>query len=257
MMGRPHIEFIDALGVERVPITNGPFAGASQRVLSADVDGGGDSTALVHFQPAWSGDLTPCERPVELLVLDGTLIVAGSICGPGVHAFVPAGRPGSTLASTHGCVALVMLEPAGAPGGDLAIVDSNDMSWTSPPVDGPVPQGIVVKRLRIAPGSGDVSWVAAVVPGWRESRAEVHETVEECLMLKGDILLGRLGVMGPGSYFWRPPRVEHGPMFSLNGGLFFFRSKGGGLTTRHVPVPEWGEMVARYKATQPYFGRAL
>jgi hypothetical protein len=45
-------------------------------------------------------------------------------------------------------------------------------------------------------------------------------------------------------------------MFSLNGGLFFFRSKGGGLSTRHVPVPKWEEMVARYKATQPYFGRA-
>lgn len=27
-MGRPHIEFIDALRVERVPVTHGPFAGA-------------------------------------------------------------------------------------------------------------------------------------------------------------------------------------------------------------------------------------
>ena len=256
-MGRPHIEFIDALGVERAPITGGPLAGAAQRLLSADMDGGGDSTAIVHFPPAWTGDFGASPRPAEIFVLDGCLTIAGSPCGPGVYVFLPACRAASTMASPDGCTALVMIEPEDAPGGDLAIVDSNDMPWTSPPADGPVPQGIVVKRLRIAPGTGDVSWVAAVVPGWRESRAEVHETIEECLMLKGDILLGRRGVMGPGSYFWRPPRVEHGPMFSLNGGLFFFRSKGGGLTTRHVPVPEWEEMVARYKATQPYFGRTL
>ena len=256
-MSRPHIEFIDALAVERVPITEGPFAGAEQRMLSEDADGGGDSTALVHLPAGWSGDLSFSARPTEIFVLDGGLTVGGSGCEPGVYAFVPARHTEAKVTSPGGCAALVMIEPEGAPGGDLTIVDSNDMPWASPPADGPVPQGIVVKRLRIAPESGDVSWVAAVVPGWRESRAEVHETIEECLMLKGDILLGRRGVMGPGSYFWRQPLVEHGPMFSLNGGLFFFRSKGGGLTTRHVPVPEWEKMVARYRAAQPYFGRAL
>ena len=256
-MGRPHIEFIDALGVACVPITDGPFAGASRRMLSADADGGGDSTALVHVPPAWSGDLAASTRPMEIFVLDGTLTVAHSVCRPGVHAFVPARHAQAKAESPGGCAALVMVEPDRAPDDDMAVVDSNDMPWTGPPVDGPVPQGIVVKRLRVAPGTGDVSWIAAVVPGWRESRAEVHETIEECLMLRGDILLGRRGVMGPGSYFWRPPRVEHGPMCSLSGGLFFFRSKGGGLTTRHVPVPDWKETVARYTATQPYFGRAL
>jgi hypothetical protein len=255
-MGRPHIEFIDALDVAPAPVTAGPFAGASRRLLSIDSDGRGDFTALISFPAGWSGDLSERRRPAEIFVLEGTLTAAGSHCGPGVYVFAPAGRVDTKLECANGAVALVMIEPEGAAGGDLAIVDSNDMSWTSPPVDGPVPQGIVVKRLRIAPGSGDVSWVAAVVPGWRESRAEVHDTIEECLMLKGDILLGHRGVMGPGSYFWRPPQVEHGPMFSLNGGLFFFRSKGGGLSTRHVPVPKWEEMVARYKATQPYFGRA-
>jgi hypothetical protein len=243
-MGRPHIEFIDAPAIEPAQVTDGPFAGASQRLLSIDSDGRGDFTALISFPAGWSGDLSESRRPTEIFV-------------PGVYSFVPAERADTKVGSPAGAVALVMAEPEHTPGDDLSIVDSNEMPWTSPPVGGPVPQGIVVKRLRIAPGSGDVSWVAAVVPGWRESRAEVHETIEECLMLKGDILLGRRGVMGPGSYFWRPPRVEHGPMFSLNGGLFFFRSKGGGLTTRHVPVPEWEEMVARYKGTQPYFGKAL
>jgi hypothetical protein len=256
-MGRPHIEFIDALTVEPALVEDGPFAGMWQRVLSTDGDGRGDSTALVSFPPAWSGDLSGVRRSAEIFVLAGTLTVAGAHCGPGVYVFVPAGSPDTKVSCPDKAVALVMIEPEETTGGDLAIIDSNDMPWTSPPVDGPVPQGIVVKRLRIAPVSGDVSWVAAVVPGWRESRAEVHDTIEECLMLKGDILLGRRGVMGPGSYFWRPPQVEHGPMFSLNGGLFFFRSKGGRLSTRHVPVPEWAEMVARYTATQPYFGTAL
>jgi len=256
-MGRPHIEFIDALGVARAPITTGPFAGASQRLLSIDTAGRGDSTALISFPAGWSGGLSGSLRPAEIFVLDGTLTVAGSRCGPGVYVFAPARMADTKAGCADGAVALVMIEPEDTSAGDLAIVDSNDMAWASPPADGPVPQGIVVKRLRVAPGSGDVSWVAAVVPGWREARAEVHDTIEECLMLKGDILLGHRGVMGPGSYFWRPPQVEHGPMFSLNGGLFFFRSKGGGLSTRHVPVPDWEGMVARYKATQPYFGRVV
>jgi hypothetical protein len=60
------------------------------------------------------------------------------------------------------------------------------------------------------------------------------DTIEECFMLKGDILLGQRGVMGPGYYFWRPPHVEHGPMYTINPGMFFFRSKGGSLSTLHV-----------------------
>lgn len=39
-------------------------------------------------------------------------------------------------------------------------------------------------------------------------------------MLRGDIWLGSSGTMRPGSYFWRPPYVTHGPFWSQAGCLF-------------------------------------
>lgn len=76
-------------------------------------------------------------------------------------------------------------------------------------------------------------------------------------MLRGDVLLGHRGAMTAGSYFWRPPNVEHGPMFSLNGGTFYFRSKGGNLATTHVPVPGWEKMIETYSSREPYYRGTL
>jgi len=111
----------------------------------------------------------------------------------------------------------------------------------------------VIKLLRVDPVRSDWTWVAATVPGWEEQRAEIHPTVEECLMLRGDILLGERGVMTAGSYFWRPPMVHHGPMVSRDGGLFFFRTKGGGMDVTWEDVPGWRELVQPYVDREPYY----
>lgn len=252
-MGRPHIEFVESGDIPRQPVTDGPFAGTEQRLLSADEDGGGDYSAIVTFPAGWSGDLSGRTRPTELFALDGEIEVAGNRVGPGVYAFVGAGAEGATVTSPGGATVVVFVEPEEEPGREIEIVDSNAMPWGGRPLDSPIPQGIVTKRLRTHPRTGDMTWVAAVVPAWRESRAEIHDTIEECLMLRGDILLGQRGVMSPGSYFWRPPLVEHGPMFTLHGGTFYFRSKGGNLATTHVPVPGWEQLVADYMAREPYY----
>ena len=110
-MGRPHIEFIDAPAIEPAQVTDGPFAGASQRLLSIDSDGRGDFTALISFPAGWSGDLSESRRPTEIFVLEGMLAVAGSLCGPGVYSFVPAERADTKVGSPAGAVALVMAEP--------------------------------------------------------------------------------------------------------------------------------------------------
>lgn len=252
-MGRPHIEFVESGEIPKLPVSDGPFAGCEQRLLSADADGGGDYSATITFPAGWSGDLSGRARPTELFALAGELTVAGRSVEPGVYAYVGAGAQGATLSAAAETTVVVFVEPEEAPGGELEVVDSNELLWLGRPMDSPIPHGIVVKRLRTHPVTGDMTWVAAIVPGWRESRAEIHDTIEECLMLRGDILLGHRGVMTAGSYFWRPPNVEHGPMFSLHGGAFYFRSKGGNLSTVHVPVPGWEEMVAEYKGREPYY----
>jgi hypothetical protein len=90
-----------------------------------------------------------------------------------------------------------------------------------------------------------------------EQRAEIHPTVEESLTLRGDILLGSLGAMTPGCYFWRPPMVPHGPMYSRTGAEFFFRTKGGALEVAYETVPEWDRLVDEYRGREQLYGTWL
>jgi hypothetical protein len=255
-MARPHIEFIQVTDVPRDTVAEGPFAGAGRRLLSED-DETGAWTGIVSLPAGFMSDLGALGRPVELFGLSGAATSDGGTVGGGVYAYVPSGgvRP---LASEHGANLLVMVEPE-APHSDapVEVIDTATMRWAAPNLDADVPAGIVIKLLRVDPDSGDWTWVAAVAPGWQEERAEIHPTVEECLMLRGDILLGRRGTMTAGSYFWRPGMVEHGPMFSRNGALFFFRTKGGGMDVTHVPVSGWKDLVDEYIGCEPYFSCSL
>jgi hypothetical protein len=56
---------------------------------------------------------------------------------------------------------------------------------------------------------------------------------------------GNRGVMRPGAYFWRPADAPHGPYGTLTGNLYFFRTKGGALSTQYVspekPFHWWPE----------------
>ena len=56
---------------------------------------------------------------------------------------------------------------------------------------------------------------------------------------------GNLGLMRPGAYFWRPPKIPHGPYGSLTGNIYLFRTKGGPLSTNYqdseIPFHWWPE----------------
>jgi hypothetical protein len=251
-MARPHIEFIDALGVAPETVQDGAFAGARRRLLSED-DESGAWTGIVSLPPGFAGDLGALGRPVEMFGLRGSVTVAGSSVGEGIYAYVPSGGSRPLTADTAAHLLVMVEESAPESDEDVEVIDTSTMRWAAPDLDADVPPGIVIKLLRVDPASGDWTWVAAVAPGWQEERAEIHPTVEECLMLRGDILLGARGTMRAGSYFWRPGMVEHGPMFTRDGGLFFFRTKGGGMDVTHVPVPGWEDMVDEYLGRQPYF----
>ncbi len=255
-MARPHIEFIESGDVPSERVGEGAFAGTSRRLLSKD-DENGAWTGIVSFPAGFSADVGELGRPVELYGLRGAIAVDGKSLGEGMYAYVPSGgsRP---LAADADADVLVMVEPeAPESQAGVEVTDTSTMRWSPPGLDADVPPGIVIKLLRVDPESGDWTWVAGVAPGWQEERAEIHPTVEECLMLRGDILLGTRGTMTAGSYFWRPGMVEHGPMFSRDGGLFFFRTKGGSMDVTHVPVPGWKQLVDEYVGREPYFGANL
>jgi len=250
-MGRPHIEFVQVGDLVAERVREGAFANAQRWLLSEDGDTGA-WTGLLGLQPGWEGDLGSLGRPVELFVLSGTLSAGDRQLAAGGYSYAPA-VDATPLATRDSAFVLVMAEPAGEGSGPPEFVDTSGLPYRPSGRHVAIPPGIVNKRLRVDPWSGDETWLAAVVPEWMESRAEIHPTVEECFMIRGDILLGGRGAMGPGCYFWRPPMIRHGPMYSRTGGLFFFRSKGGGLGVDYEDVPGWEQVVREYARGEAYF----
>jgi hypothetical protein len=247
---RPHIESIHAYDVAAHAVEDGPFAGSSGRLLSED-DGDGSWTALHRFPAGWSADLSG-PRPTELFVLAGEGELGGESLRPGWWAWVPTGAAGAQLSFTAESEVLVMVEPE-RPGatGEIVVVDSHAVRYENSKVGSPA--GLVVKELRTDPEVGDRSWVAGAAAGWLGFKAEIHPTVEEAFLIRGDCLLGNSGAMRAGDYFWRPSGVYHGPFATREGMLFFFRTKGGDMAVEFFDVPDWDERAHGYYEAGRYF----
>ena len=251
-MGRKHIEFHQAYEVEKKHHSQGLLAGAVEQRQSED-DENGAYTSIVTFPAGWHGDWSGLTRPFEIFGLRGEGKLGGEQFDAGFYAYGPSGAEGATFVSTSETQVLLMVEEEEAKsGGRVEIQDTNAMKWADHGVAG-VPPGLVIKLLRVDAEKGDWTWLAAGPAGWQEDRAEIHPTVEEALMLSGDILLGHRGVMSAGSYFWRVPDIEHGPMVTLDGNVIFFRTKGGGMAVTWVEVPGWRQMVEEYRARKPLY----
>jgi hypothetical protein len=253
-MARPHIEFVNVLNVPEREVTDGAFAGAFRRTLSED-DESGAYTAVVSLPPGWKADLNDSPRPFEVFGLDGAFTLAGQILGPGDYAYAGTDNADRVLSAAAPALVLVMLEEEREPAGPtkpIEVIDSNRMSWEQHEFTDADP-GVLNKILRIDPETGDWTWLSGAVRGRREGREEIHSAVEESLCLRGDCLLGKRGGMGPGDYFWRPGRIPHGPLTSINGNLIFNRSKGGGMDLKQFEVPGGQGMIDTYLAREPFF----
>jgi quercetin dioxygenase-like cupin family protein len=133
-------------------------------------------------------------------------------------------------ASTSGAVVLAFwdcaLKPAppgtwrDKPIGDGAIcVDTVNMPAVPTPVSGP-PTGIVVKILNREAATGGMTMLVTIPPGWCEDRAEHHDCIEESYKVSGDIWIVENHsphTLRAGDYFFRPPRIKHGPMKTTHG----------------------------------------
>jgi quercetin dioxygenase-like cupin family protein len=249
-VARPHVEFVQSFDVAPDEVPTGPFVGLERRLLSEDEDTGA-STALVSIPAGSEIDLGGSDRPSELFVLSGEGELAGRGLRAGTYAYVPSESPGPLVLAAEALV-LVMTEAVAPARGELLVVDTEELRWEERSIAA-VPPGLTIKRLRVDAETGERTWLAACVPGWCEDRAEIHPTVEEAFLVRGDTLLGERGEMSPGCYFWRPPLVRHGPMTTRDGCLVFFRTKGGGLEVEYEDVPGWRALVADYVARRPYF----
>src|SRR5262249_46485718 len=160
-------------------VADGPFAGAGERMLSRD-DEGGDYTALVTLPAGWSSDVAS-DRPVELFVIEGELQIDGKAMRPGCYAYVPSGSSRGLLRAPERSSVLVMGGPGHArePDEPIEVIDQADLRYAHPGVASGSQspdraEGIVLKLLREDPETKDWTWVSATVPGWMTPKAEVH-----------------------------------------------------------------------------------
>lgn len=250
-MPRPHIEFLHA---QQLPWVSAPFAGplwpqTEVKILSRDSDSGACSILWRlprDFQPP-----PACVAALaELFVIDGDCRLNSEDYDRDCYTALPAGMPWWQLGSSPGAVLLAFFdrEPRASsvdegPGHhDAALhvprIDTHRTPWTSLDIDPSVQfLRLTHKVLRHVPTTGErtillASGAQTHPKDWHEAQLR-HDCVEEMYLLGGDII-GERGTMYEGGYFWRPPRLWHGPFGSRRGSLSIIRFTEG----RHAN--EWG-----------------
>jgi hypothetical protein len=241
-MTRPRIEFLQS---QWLPWNAEPLAkarpGVEARTLSRDPETGACSL-LLRYPAGWRRPgLEHLLVDEEFLVLDGSLTVGRFTYGEKGYAHLPvhAVRDGMAAGDT-GAIVLTFFSatPAVASGAPTTQADParlvEGLDTYAVPYTGnfhpEFPPGAGRKKLYDDPVTGDQSWILGTLGMRWAERAETHPTVEEMYLLAGEVH-GNLGIMRPGAYFWRPPRIAHGPYGSKTGNIYFFRTKGGKLST--------------------------
>lgn len=272
-MARPHIEFIQAQNLPWARGAAGPArADCDARILSRDGSTGALS-AILRYPTGWHRAAPESlVADEELFVLDGELEIGGQRYGRNDYACLPAGYPRTHARATNGAVVLTFLsgpaQVATASGSHdqrklVAHISTETRPWGgTDDVGNPGLQnsGVRTQWLRRDPDTGEESYLLAMLP-WVEERTESHPVVQEMFLLSGEITGGKVGVMQPGAYFWRPEDVVHGPFGSRTGNIVFMRAMGGKLTTQF-----FGREKLDYRAPhrpvlppelQPYGGQAV
>ena len=240
-MARPHIEFIHEQVLPWSEGLNGRSRpGVSVRRLSADDETGG-SSLVIRYPPGWQRmgpeHLTTDE---EFIVLSGSLEINGRTYDQLAYGFFPAGYVRTSSSSLQGALVLTFFEsePQAVPGEPAQPLSAGRAVEYLNALDGEwggnfhplFPPGAGRKWLRRDPIDGEESWILGTMPLRSGRRPEKHPVIEEMFLLSGE-LIGPLGVMHAGAYFWRPPEIWHGPFGTKTGNLTFFRTKGGPLST--------------------------
>jgi Domain of unknown function (DUF4437) len=240
-MSRPWIEFVQSQNLPWRPADLwGARPGIELKCLSED-DQTGAASLLVRYPAGWRYDGgAALSADEEFLVLHGALRIGGQTYGEKSYAHLPAGYARGPMASESGAVVLTFFSARPVLGPPVEFDSGRlveNLDAFAVPYTGrfhpEFPPGAGRKMLYEDPVTHDQSWILGTLPMRWAERAEVHPVVEEMYLLSGESH-GNRGVMRPGAYFWRPPQIPHGPYGTLTGNLYFFRTKGGPLSTHYV-----------------------
>jgi len=184
----------------------------------------GALTGIVSLPPGYRRGVGHVPVGSEFIILSGSLRIEERVCERGFYEWSPAGAEQEPWTIAEGCE-LLLLAPGGAPdfvpepGAESSRRirhDTERMPWTATPIPGP-PPGLFLKVLRQVEETGEAVFICGIVPHYDYALIEYHDCVEEAFQLEGDMWLGTSGMMRPGSYFWRPPYITHGPFYSRGG----------------------------------------
>lgn len=237
-MGRPFIEFVQAQALPWCADAVPGRPGVALRELSRDADTGACSV-LLRYPRGWrDADASALDVDEELFVLAGDLTVGAVRHTRFGYAHLPAGYRRDGMESAGGAVVLAFFSGGPAPAAPGRECDPARLVERASAFDGEwggnfhpkFPAGAGRKFLRQDPVTGEQTWILGTMPLRSGRRPERHPVVEEMYLLSGE-LVGHVGVMHAGAYFWRPPQEWHGPFGSPTGNLMLFRTVGGPLST--------------------------
>lgn len=225
-MGRGHLEIIQAqdMGWQELPAADWPV-GARVRLLSSDPQSGA-MTALMELMAGYRRGPGAIAVAGEILVLSGTLRIGEQMRASGYYEYTPPGTAQDQWAAEETCELLLRTagRPDFTPGHDgeepvaRIAIDTGRIPWKRGRIPGP-PPGLFSKVLRHDPETGERVFVCGCVRRYSYPMIEYHDCAEECYHIAGDMRMGTSGLMRPGSYFWRPPYISHGPFHSREGML--------------------------------------
>jgi hypothetical protein len=255
MWNRKHVEFVryDEIAWQSLEIEDLPN-GLEIRILSEDLETGALS-GILRVPAGWSfaEDFTST-APEHLFLLKGDLQKGDFEYREQSYAFRPAGAPHGAMRSETGCEAIVMWDAKftanigekGTTEGMIGKIDTIEQHWEPTIATGPA-AGIKVKRLREVSETGELTFICGIMPNWYERRPEHHPCVEESFKIFGDMNLNtNLGdkmIMREDCYFYRPPFIKHGPLYTRTGTMSLVRTSAK-LVNRYMPLEEDEEYVA-------------
>ncbi len=252
---REHIEFIHFEEKPWQPLEVAGLApGCEIRLLSLDSSDGACS-GILRVPAGWRhAEAFTSTAPEQLFILSGDLHKGEYTYTDHCYSYRPAGAPHGPMWSENGCEAIIMWDRAfeikpgdqGNETGMIGRLDTINTNWQPTIAEGPQ-AGIMVKMLRHVPTNDEMTFITGIMPHWKEPRQEHHHCVEESFKLTGDLNLNmNLGDkmrMTENCYFYRPPFLKHGPMYTRTGTMSLIRVSSK-LVNYYMPVEEDSEYLA-------------
>ncbi|GIW11042.1 MAG: hypothetical protein KatS3mg061_2099 [Dehalococcoidia bacterium] len=218
---RPHTELVYVRDLTAETMTL-PGADRPARLITLSRSPlNGAISAVVILPPGWRR--TAGSNPLtfsEFFLLSGDLQLGDHLLQPWHYLRLAKGANPGAWQTTHGARLLWFTNDdplaweLSRPGEQGVLhVDTNVLEWTLPFVPGSnvtrTGARLLIKLLYRDPDEGGYTRLVRQLPGWEEPRLEHHLCTEEAYGLVG-ISTYNFGVAPADSYFWRPPRIQHG-----------------------------------------------